>query len=110
LRKKLSALGGERVAGSRVDLADDFSYVDPVDGSISDSQGIRLVLGDGSRIVCRLSGTGTEGAMLRVYLERYRKRDSDSPIDEVLRPLASAANEIIGIDKYCGRSNPTLIT
>jgi phosphoglucomutase len=62
---------GPRAAGDEIAAADDFAYVDPVDGSVSRGQGMRILFADGSRIVLRLSGTGTEGATLRLYLERY---------------------------------------
>ncbi|HHO68799.1 MAG TPA: alpha-D-glucose phosphate-specific phosphoglucomutase, partial [Gammaproteobacteria bacterium] len=71
LRKQTGTLAGKRFGDLEVSLADDFAYTDPVDGSVSEHQGIRVLFGDGSRIVYRLSGTGTEGATLRVYLERY---------------------------------------
>ena len=71
LRQKLSALPGTEIVGLHIKAADDFSYTDPVDGSRSDKQGVRILLDDGSRVVFRLSGTGTEGATLRVYLDRY---------------------------------------
>ena len=82
LRSKLPGLTGFIAAGSRVALADDFSYTDPVDQSVSGKQGIRILLEDGSRIVCRLSGTGTEGATLRLYVERYLKDGGEAAIDE----------------------------
>src|SRR5258705_3682071 len=81
LRQKLSTLPGLQVAGSRITHADDFSYTDPVDGSVSSKQGIRNLLVDGSRIVCRLSGTGTEGATLRLYVDRYMKDGGNGSIE-----------------------------
>ena len=98
------------MAGSRVKLADDFSYTDPVDGSVSSKQGIRILLEDGSRIVCRLSGTGTEGATLRIYLERYLKDDGSQDVTQVLAPLRDAAREILELRERCGRDEPTVIT
>ncbi|HSS19664.1 MAG TPA: alpha-D-glucose phosphate-specific phosphoglucomutase [Pyrinomonadaceae bacterium] len=110
LRKKLSQLKDQLVAGSRVSHADDFSYTDPVDGSISAKQGIRILLEDGSRIVCRLSGTGTEGATLRVYLERYLQDDGGKDVAEVLAPLNAAALQILELGERLGRDKPTVIT
>ncbi|HMX28029.1 MAG TPA: alpha-D-glucose phosphate-specific phosphoglucomutase, partial [Blastocatellia bacterium] len=82
----------------------------PVDGSVSAKQGIRLLLSDGSRAICRLSGTGTEGATLRLYLERYRADGGTGEINEVLAPLAYAARELLKLKEYCDREEPTIIT
>src|SRR5262245_29374704 len=82
LRDKLPTLVNTDLAGSRVTCADDFSYTDPVDSSVSAHQGLRLLLADGSRLVCRLSGTGTEGATLRLYVERYRVDGGQAVADE----------------------------
>ncbi|HVX66091.1 MAG TPA: hypothetical protein VHA11_05805, partial [Bryobacteraceae bacterium] len=98
------------VAGTVVEKADDFSYTDPVDGSVSQNQGTRVFLRDGSRIVWRLSGTGTSGATLRVYLERFRTADLHDDLSTVLTPLARAAREILALRKYFGNDEPTVIT
>lgn len=110
LRGKLSSLIGSPLAGSRVANADDFSYTDPVDGSVSAKQGLRILLEDGSRIVCRLSGTGTEGATLRIYLERYLKDDGSKDVAELLAPLRDAARELLELHERCGRDEPSVIT
>jgi phosphoglucomutase len=110
LRAKLQTLNGLPVADSRIARADDFSYTDPVDGSISEHQGIRMLLEDGSRIVCRLSGTGTEGATLRLYVERYRRDGGDSDIEEVLAPLVRSARQLLELRERCGVEEPTVIT
>jgi phosphoglucomutase len=110
LRSTLPSLIGTSLAGSRVVQADDFSYTDPVDGSVSQHQGLRLLLDDGSRIVCRLSGTGTTGATLRLYLERYRDDAGGADLDSVLAPLAQAAVELLELPQRCGREAPTVIT
>lgn len=113
LREKLPGLPGMPFAGSQVERADDFSYTDPVDGSVSTKQGIRLLLADGSRVICRLSGTGTEGATLRIYLERFRSGTEDGcsrEPGEVLAPLVQAARELIELRHYCRRDEPTIIT
>lgn len=110
LRNKLSGLVGASLAGSTVEQADDFSYTDPVDGSVSNGQGLRILLSDGSRIVARLSGTGTEGATLRLYLERYLEDGGHAVIEKVLQPLVEAAGNLLELRERCGRDRPTLIT
>jgi phosphoglucomutase len=90
--------------------ADDFSYTDPVDKSETPNAGIRFRFPDGSRIVCRLSGTGTEGATLRLYLERYSKDQLDGDVEVMLKPLAEKAEDFLGLRKRFGREKPTLIT
>jgi phosphoglucomutase len=111
LRNNLPNLQGLSVTdGNAIARADDFSYTDPVDGSRSDHQGIRILLDDGSRIICRLSGTGTEGATLRLYVERYLRDEGSKPIDEVLQPLIQFARQLIKLREWCGRDEPTIIT
>lgn len=110
IREKLPKLPGLEVAGSRVARADDFSYTDPVDGSTTARQGIRILLEDGSRIVCRLSGTGTAGATLRLYVERYLRDGGSGVIEEVLAPLVRSARHLLELRERCGREEPTIIT
>ena len=110
LRAKLPTLTGSSVAGSRVSVADDFSYTDPVDHSVSAQQGIRLLLEDGSRIVCRLSGTGTQGATLRLYVERYLKDGGAGVVADIVAPLAQAARELLELRERTGREKPTVVT
>jgi len=110
LRGKLPSLANVSIAGSEVTLADDFSYTDPVDHSVTEHQGIRILLKDGSRIVCRLSGTGTAGATMRLYVERYRKDGGDGEINEVLDPLISAARELLELKRWIGREEATIVT
>ena len=95
-----------------VESADDFAYLDPVDGSTSKNQGLRIAFTDGSRIVMRLSGTGTEGATLRVYLERYQPADGklNMPVEEALSPVVQAAEEIALIRQHTGRDKPDVTT
>jgi phosphoglucomutase len=95
-----------------IDGADDFSYRDPVDESVSTNQGIRILFEGGSRIVYRLSGTGTEGATLRVYIERYEPDPAqhDRDTQEALAPLIEAAEKIAAIREHTGRDRPTVIT
>ena len=96
----------------RVKLCDDFSYTDPVDGSVSDGQGVRILFTDGSRIVFRLSGTGTEGATLRIYLENFEPDVANHHLDaqDALAPLIDIALEISQLSERTGRDRPTVIT
>jgi phosphoglucomutase len=110
LREKLSTVRGASIAGTKVSQAEDFSYTDPVDGSVSSHQGIRILLEDGSRLVCRLSGTGTEGATLRLYLERYLQDGGDQEITAILAPLNRAARELLELRERLGSDEPTLTT
>lgn len=110
LRENLSHLSGRTIAGSRITNADDFSYTDPVDQSVSTHQGIRIFLEDGSRIVFRLSGTGTEGATLRLYLERFSRDGGTSDIEQVLAPLANEVKALLKLRERFGRDEPTVIT
>lgn len=112
LRGKLATLPGTEVRGMKIAAADDFAYHDPVDGSVSRNQGVRVLFEGGSRVVFRLSGTGTEGATLRVYIERYESDVSRHDLDtqEALSDLIAAAEELAGIRRYTGRTEPTVIT
>ena len=112
LREQLPALAGASFDGRRVALADDFAYTDPVDGSRAEQQGVRLVFDDESRIVFRLSGTGTEGATLRVYLERYEADPARHgvPTQDALAPLAAIAQRLAGIAQRLGRTQPSVVT
>jgi phosphoglucomutase len=112
LRTSLPTLGGTTIAGLPVAFADDFAYTDPVDGSVSQKQGVRIVLTDGSRVVFRLSGTGTEGATLRVYLERHEPDASrqDIPAQEALQPLIALAEMVARIRHFTGMNQPTVTT
>jgi phosphoglucomutase len=112
LRAALPTLAGRMVAGLKVARADDFGYTDPVDGSVSRSQGLRVFFEDGSRIVLRLSGTGTEGATLRLYLERFEPDAARHGIETqaALQPLIDAAEALTGLKARAGRDKPTVIT
>ncbi|KIQ03061.1 phosphoglucomutase [Agrobacterium tumefaciens] len=112
LREKLATLPGTTYGALKVKAADDFAYNDPVDQSVSKNQGIRILFEGGSRIVIRLSGTGTSGATLRLYVERYEADASRHNIDtqEALADLISVADTIAGIKKHTGRDAPTVIT
>ena len=112
LRILLPTLPGKRLGDYRVDYADDFAYTDPIDGSVSAAQGIRIGFEGGARIVLRLSGTGTEGATLRVYLESYEPDPTrhDQDTQEALAPLILIARELAQIEARTGRTEPTVIT
>ncbi len=112
LKGRLTGLKGSELEGMTVAHADDFAYTDPVDGSVSKGQGIRIVFEDGSRIVMRLSGTGTTGATLRVYLERYVAGPDglDRDAQEALAPVIRAAHQLADIERHTGRSEPDVIT
>jgi len=112
LRARLASLPGQTFAHLSVAYADDFGYTDPVDGSVSTGQGIRIGFDGGDRIVFRLSGTGTEGATLRVYLERFeadvQRHGQDT--QTALADLIMLADEVAGIQRHTGRDAPTVIT
>jgi phosphoglucomutase len=112
LRQRLPALAGAELAGHPVAYADDFAYTDPVDGSRAERQGIRIGFADGSRIVFRLSGTGTAGATLRVYLEAFEPdpEAQDQDTQEALAHLVAIAEEVAQIKARTGRSGPSVIT
>jgi phosphoglucomutase len=112
LRARLPTLAGAAFGGRIVALADDFSYRDPVDGSTSSRQGVRIGFADGSRIVFRLSGTGTVGATLRLYLERYEPPDGRHDLDTqgALADLIDIAEKLGEIRRKTGRNAPSVIT
>ncbi len=112
LRNSLPGLPGRILEGMTISAADDFAYTDPVDGSVSQKQGVRVMFTDGSRIVYRLSGTGTEGATLRVYLERYAAGPDGLDLDaqEALAPVIRAAHALAGIAAHTGRTAPDVVT
>ncbi|WP_339348508.1 alpha-D-glucose phosphate-specific phosphoglucomutase [uncultured Sphingomonas sp.] len=112
LRADLPALPGRRFGPLTVAAADDFAYRDPTDESISANQGVRVLFDGGSRVVFRLSGTGTSGATLRVYLERYEPADGylDTDTGTMLADIVAAAEEIAGIARHTGRTRPDVVT
>jgi phosphoglucomutase len=112
LRAALPGLAGQSFGEFRVAQADDFVYTDPVDNSVASRQGIRVIMTDGSRIVLRLSGTGTEGATVRVYLERYEADPSRHNLDtqEALAPLIAIAEQVSQLKQRTGRQQPSVIT
>jgi phosphoglucomutase len=112
LRGQLDGLAGRRLDGFTVTLADDFVYTDPVDHSVASRQGVRIVMDDGSRIVFRLSGTGTEGATIRLYLEKYEADPARHDLDpqQALAGLAAIADQLSQLKARTGRAQPTIIT
>ena len=110
LRDKLPKLKGEKAGVLAVATADDFAYHDIVDGSNTANQGIRIVFEDGSRVIYRLSGTGTAGATLRVYIEKYEAKDLGLETQSALSGLISFARGLAGIAERTGRMEPTVIT
>ncbi len=112
LEAKMPSLIGQSLAGKIVSYADNFSYTDPIDNSVSTNQGLRIGFEDGSRIILRLSGTGTKGATLRVYIESYED-DANKLYQETqsaLKILIEAINELAEITQRTGRTQPTVIT
>ncbi|MGR3502361.1 alpha-D-glucose phosphate-specific phosphoglucomutase [Pseudaestuariivita sp.] len=112
LRARLAELPGTSASGLTVSAADEFSYTDPVDGSVSSGQGLRIWFEGGARVVFRLSGTGTEGATIRVYLEQLETDPANLAADaqDALASVIAAADEIAGIAKHTGRDAPDVIT
>lgn len=112
LRDALPELAGRDVNGLTVRNADDFSYTDPVDGSVSEHQGIRIAFEDDSRVVLRLSGTGTVGATIRVYLERFEARadEQGQDVQQALARQIAAVDELTGLRRLTGREAPDTIT
>jgi len=109
---QLAGLVGHELAGGKVSYADNFSYTDPVDDSVSSNQGLRIGFEDGSRIIYRLSGTGTVGATLRIYIEKFEadvaRQDQDT--QQALKPLIDLAAEIAELTERTGRDKPSVIT
>ena len=112
LRAKLGSLAGQRFSATQVASASDFSYVDPVDKSTTSHQGICVTFGDNARVVLRLSGTGTEGATLRVYLERFEADPERQGQDtqKALADVATAVEAFAGIRSRTGRASPDVIS
>jgi len=111
LQTSLNA-GDMTLGGRKLSLADNFSYTDPVDGSVSKGQGQRFVFEDGSRIIFRLSGTGSSGATVRIYLEKYEADPNKQGLDaqEGLAEFVKIALEASQLEKFTGRKEPTVIT
>mmetsp|Transcript_16849 Transcript_16849/g.27717 ORF Transcript_16849/g.27717 Transcript_16849/m.27717 type:complete len:117 (+) Transcript_16849:166-516(+) len=112
LTEQLATLPGKKFGAFEVALADNFSYTDPIDHSVSGNQGIRIIFTDGSRIVYRLSGTGSQGATVRVYYEQYTSDPSILELDtqDALQPIIKVALELSKLKEFTGREKPTVIT
>jgi len=113
LEDKLSSLVGKTFKSKyTVKIADNFSYTDPVDGSVTRNQGVRIIFTDSSRIIFRLSGTGSQGATVRLYVDSYETDDSflEKDTQEMLKPLVDIALEMSQLPKFTGRNEPTVIT
>ena len=112
LYAQLPTLPGQSFGDYTVEFADDFRYVDPVDGSVSEKQGIRIGFTNGSRIIFRLSGTGTQGATLRIYVERYEREPAMHGLETqaVLKDLIDLAETLSEAKKRSGMDQPTVIT
>lgn len=112
VRDQFESLRGQTLAGRVVQMCDDFAYTDPIDGSVSTNQGVRVLFEDGSRIIFRLSGTGTSGATIRIYLESYEKDTAQHGLDAqvALADMIQAANSISKLPELTGRDKPTVIT
>ncbi len=112
VRDQFDSLKGQTLAGRVVQMCDDFAYTDPIDGSLSENQGVRVLFEDGSRIIFRLSGTGTSGATIRIYLESYEPDIAKHGLDaqEALADMIDAANSVSKLPELTGRDKPTVIT
>ena len=112
VRDQFATLPGSQLAGRTVAACDDFAYTDPVDGSVSENQGVRILFEDGSRIIFRLSGTGTSGATIRLYLESFEADASKHGMDaqDALAEMIAAAGEVSQLHALTGRDKPTVIT
>merc|ERR1712099_169171 len=109
--RKDTKINTGRVMGSyTIATADEFSYTDPVDGSVATKQGIRLLMSDGSRIIFRLSGTAGSGATVRMYIEQYEPSKLDLPVSDALKDLVDVALGLCDIKTFCGTETPTVIT
>ncbi|WP_308387510.1 alpha-D-glucose phosphate-specific phosphoglucomutase [Acidithiobacillus sp. AMEEHan] len=112
LRSQLPVLPGQQLAGREIHAADDFSYTDPIDGSVSEHQGLRILFADGARLIFRLSGTGTAGATLRIYHEAYETNCEQLHRDpqRYLAPLITLGKDLTRLESLSGRKAPTVIT
>merc|ERR1719469_1761306 len=112
MNDKAGTLAGQEFGGLKMKTNDMFEYTDPVDGSVAKNQGVRFIFEDGSRIIFRLSGTGVEGATVRLYLEKYEAADGNLGQHqfEVVKPLAAIAMELSKLKDYTGVDEPTVIT
>ena len=112
LRGRLSSLADTETAAGTIQAADEFAYYDPIDETTSEGQGLRVLFHDGSRIIYRLSGTGTVGATLRVYIERYVGTDGDlgMAVADALSQLTDVSRSLASIERHTGRNAPDVVT
>jgi len=112
LSSKLQNLKGNKFAGTLVKAADNFSYLDPVDNSISQNQGLRIILEDNSRVILRLSGTGTKGSTLRLYFEKFASSHDNLALNPqiALKALIDDLDHLLEITKLTKMNKPTVIT
>lgn len=110
MRADTAANTGRVVGSYTIAKADDFKYVDPVDGSVAQKQGIRFLMADGSRVIFRLSGTAGSGATVRMYIEQYEKASLDQTVSDALKELTKIALDLCDIKTFCGTETPTVIT
>eukprot|EP00804_Cyclotella_cryptica_P029384 CCRYP_013320-RB/>CCRYP_013320-RB protein AED:0.04 eAED:0.04 QI:966/1/1/1/1/1/2/203/917 len=110
MRADAASNTGRTVGSYTIATADDFRYVDPVDGSVAAKQGIRFLMSDGSRVIFRLSGTAGSGATVRMYIEQYETEKLDLPVASALEELTSIALQLCDIKTFCGTETPTVIT
>ncbi len=112
LKEKLKVLAGQEIGGMKISLADNFSYIDPIDGAKSENQGLRILFENGSRIIVRMSGTGTIGATIRLYIERFEPSEGILNLDaqQALADLIELAKQITQIEELTGRDRPSVIT
>ncbi|CAM9811068.1 unnamed protein product [Ectocarpus sp. 13 AM-2016] len=112
MRSHFAEWTGAEMDGFSIAKADEFEYKDPVDGSVASRQGIRILMSDGSRVVFRLSGTGSVGATIRMYIEKYEKDEDklDQVPSEALSGLVALGLKLSQLRELTGRENPTVIT
>lgn len=109
-KSAMPQLPGHKIGGLKVQAADEFAYTDPVNQSRAEQQGIRLLLENQTRIVIRFSGTGTQGATLRLYFELFDREDFLRDADTVLKPFAGEVIQLLKLKEFCGVSEPTVVT
>ena len=110
LRQKMPTLAGTILGKWQVEKGDDFAYTDPVTRETTEHQGLRVVLKGGGRLLCRLSGTGTQGATVRVYVEGYEPIQTHQMPADVLKPYMAAALSVFEVKKWTGRTQPSVVT
>jgi phosphoglucomutase len=101
---------GRQLGEFTVKTCDDFSYTDPIDGSVSTKQGVRIIFADGSRVVFRLSGTGSQGATIRLYVEKYDRKNTELDPQLAIKSLIDVALSVSRLEEFTGRKSPTVIT